>query len=55
MRRWVAGSRTVRAMVTMALKEQKVALRKQINDELKKIAPDEIERQCMASLSCHRI
>jgi hypothetical protein len=55
MKKGIAGIRIVRAMVTMAIKEQKVALRKQINDELKKIAPDEIERQCMAFLSCHRI
>jgi len=33
-------------MSTMALKEQKAALRKRVNEELRKLDADVIKRQC---------
>jgi hypothetical protein len=47
MKQCAASRCLVRTMTTMALKEQKSALRKRINDELKKLGPYEIERQCV--------
>ena len=42
--RW--AGQAVRTMTTMALKEQKTALRQQVTAELKKLEAAEIERQC---------
>lgn len=38
--------RSVRTMATMGVKEQKLALRKRVAGELKKLDAEDIQRQC---------
>jgi len=36
----------IRSLSTMSLREQKTSLRKRVEESLKKLEPEEIERQC---------
>jgi hypothetical protein len=44
--------RALRTLSTMALTEQKSALRKRIAEELKKLDVEEIEKQCRRPCAC---